>query len=94
MKPNHTLNNLGLAFRAKKLIHGEGLVLSALKKYPEGIVFLANDAGDNITAKIEQKCKTFQVSLNKDYDTEALSKAIGKANRKVLLLTDPGFIKK
>ncbi len=94
MKPNYTLNNLGLALRANKLIHGEGLVLSALKNHPKGIVFLANDAGENITEKIKTKCKTFHVELNMEYDSDALSKAIGKLNRKVILLTDQRFIKK
>jgi len=42
---------LGLAQRAGKLISGEELVIKAVQSGQARLVFLANDAGSNVTKK-------------------------------------------
>ena len=57
-------------------------------------MFLASDAGKNISAKIKNKTKSYGALLINSFTTDELSKAIGKENRKVILITDKGFIDK
>ena len=52
---------LGLAQRAGKLISGEELVIKAVQSGQARLVFLANDAGSNVTKKTTDKCKSFSV---------------------------------
>jgi len=87
------LNLLGLAMRARKVVLGEDLVLKTMQK-DSGLVFLASDAGNNITKKITDKAKTYNKVVITDFTTDELSKTIGKENRKVVLVEDRGFIKK
>ena len=94
MKPKSTIfNTLGLARKAGYIIDGQERVLSALKQYPKGVVFLANDAGENSRKKVKDKTKYYNILLDESYSTDDLSKAIGKINRKVILLTNAKFIK-
>lgn len=91
---NKTLNLLGLAARARMIILGEEFVLKTLPKGPNNLVFLASDAGNNISAKIINKTNTYGALIVNSFTTDELSKAIGKENRKVILVTDKGFIDK
>ena len=93
MNKEKTLNLLGLATRARKVIVGEGFVLKGIKE-PNAIIFLASDAGENIKKKINDKANTYNKLVITDFDSDELSNAIGKENRKVVLVTDKGFIKK
>ncbi len=87
------LNLLGLAQRAGRLISGEDLVVEAIQKGQAKLVFLAHDAAANLTKKITDKSKTYQVEVVTAFSTLELSAAVGKA-RKVLVVTDAGFTKK
>ena len=87
------LNLLGLATRARKIILGEEFVLKAMRN-TNLIVFLASDAGSNITKKIINKAHTFNCTIIDIFTTDELSKAIGKENRKVMIIDDRGFNKK
>lgn len=89
---DQVLNLLGLATRARKIVLGEEFVLKVMSKTNK-VVFLANDAGDNITKKIKDKAETYSCLLIQSYSTEELSRAIGKENRKVILVDDKGFNK-
>lgn len=91
MNKQKTLNLLGLATRARKVAFGEGLVLDQMKHNKEHIIFLAQDAGSNITKKIYDKAKTYGITVCDSFTTEELSNAIGKTNRTVILVTDKGF---
>ncbi|MFH5881180.1 ribosomal L7Ae/L30e/S12e/Gadd45 family protein [Liberiplasma polymorphum] len=93
MNSKQTLSLLGLAKRAGKIVDGEGRVLSSFQAQKPLLIFLANDAGENITKKINDKASFYKVEIIKDFTTDELSKAIGKNNRKVLALNDPQFIK-
>ncbi len=87
------LNLLGLATRARQIVVGEEFVVKQIAK-TDCLVFLASDAGDNIKKKIVDKATYYHRLVVKDFDTTELSKAIGKENRKVVLVYDKGFMKK
>lgn len=70
---------------------GEEFVLKELSKSQFNLVFLASDAGDNIKNKITKKTDYYSVILIDSFTTDELSKAIGKDNRKVILVSDTGF---
>ena len=93
MNSKQTLNLLGLAKRAGKIIDGEGRVLASFQSQKPLLIFLASDAGANIQKKIQDKAAYYQVPLITDFTTDELSKAIGKNNRKVLALNEASFIK-
>jgi len=94
MNKQKILNLLGLAQRARKVVLGEDFVLSALAKNEHNLVFLASDAGENIKNKILKKTEYYSALLIDNLTTDELSKAIGKNNRKVILVSDKGFINK
>jgi len=94
MNNEKILNLLGLAFRARKVYLGEGIVLKELANNEFNLVFLASDAGDNIKGKIVNKTKYYKAQLIDSFTSDEISKAIGKENRKVLLVSDKGFIDK
>lgn len=91
---NKVLNLLGLAARAREIIVGEEFCLKAMSKHPKGVAFLANDAGNNIKKKMNDKAHTFEYTVINTYSTEELSKAIGKKNRKIVVVTNEGFNRK
>lgn len=93
MNRQKILNLLGLAQRARKLTLGEEFVLKGLTK-EHSLVFLASDAGENIKNKILKKTDYYSVFLIDSFDSNELSKAIGKENRRVILVSDKGFTKK
>ncbi|HEN0238972.1 TPA: ribosomal L7Ae/L30e/S12e/Gadd45 family protein, partial [Streptococcus agalactiae] len=49
------LNLIGLAQRAGRLITGEELVIKAIQNQQVSLIFLANDAGPNLTKKVTDK---------------------------------------
>jgi ribosomal protein L7Ae-like RNA K-turn-binding protein len=93
MNKEKVLGKLGLASRARKLSFGEGLILKSFSKDQTQMVFLASDAGKNITKKMHQKQFAYGFHLMERFSTEDLSKAVGKEHVKAILLRDEGFIK-
>lgn len=94
MNSEKVLSLLGLAARARKLVIGENLAIEQFKHNPESIVFLAKDSGQNITKKVQDKAKTYNITVNRDFSSEELSHALGKGNRKLVLVADKGFCMK
>ena len=94
MNNQRILNLLGLATRARKIILGEEFVLKGISRNEHNLVFLASDAGDNIKNKIINKTDYYSAHLIDTFTSDELSKAIGKENRKVILVSDKGFIDK
>lgn len=82
------LKTIGLAFKAGKLVFGEKAILQEISHMK--LIFLAQDAGANITKKIKDKCEYYHIPLRHDLDKEALSKAISKSVT-VLGIKDKGF---
>ena len=85
-----TLQLLSLIKKANKLITGEEFVTDAIRKKKVYLVFLASDAGINITKKITDKTKYYEIPLINTYTSLELSSAIGK-KRMVIGITDLGF---
>lgn len=87
------LSLLGLAMRAGKLVTGEGLTITDIRKNKTNIVFVASNASDNTKKKIKDKCLFYQVPYNDELTQEEISQAIGRL-RMVCGVNDPGFAKK
>lgn len=85
------LNLLGLANRAGKIISGEDLVIKSMQQGKAKLVFVASDASSSTLDKFNRKCFFYNVECIFDYDTDELSKAIGKTMRRIIALTDKGF---
>jgi ribosomal protein L7Ae-like RNA K-turn-binding protein len=94
MSKDLILQMLGLCQRARKLVSGETFVLEKIKSNEAKIVFLASDAGLNTTKRTTDKCEFYHVEIINSFNTEELSQAIGKSNRKVIAVTDRGFAEK
>ncbi|KHD45510.1 YlxQ-related RNA-binding protein [Streptococcus hongkongensis] len=86
-------NLIGLAQRAGKIISGEELVVKAIQQEAVKLVFLANDAGPNVTKKVTDKSKYYNVEVSTVFSALELSAALGKP-RKVVAVADAGFSKK
>ncbi len=86
-------NFLGLAQRAGKIISGEELVVRAIQTGKAQLVFLAKDAGPNLTKKVTDKSNYYKVEVSTVFSALELSAALGKP-RKVLAVADAGFSKK
>ncbi|EHJ57694.1 hypothetical protein HMPREF9318_01272 [Streptococcus urinalis FB127-CNA-2] len=84
---------LGLAQRAGKVITGEELVVKAIQSQKGKLIFLANDAGPNLSKKITDKSHYYNVEVSTVFTTLELSSALGKP-RKVVAVADAGFSKK
>ena len=87
------LNNLGLCQRANGLISGEEMVIEGIQSGKVYYVFLASDAGYNTTKQVLDKAKYYEITVDSTYTSAELSHSIGKQNRKVIGITNKGFIK-
>lgn len=85
---------LGLAYRARKVITGEELVIKEVRSGKAKLVLLSNDASANTEKKITDKCSYYNVPIEKVANREQLGHAIGKDERVVLAVLDEGFAKK
>ena len=77
----------------KVSISGEELVIKAVQSGQARLVFLANDAGSNVTKKTTDKCNYYNIEVSTVFNTLELSAALGKP-RKVVAIADAGFSKK
>ena len=84
---------IGLAQRAGKVISGEELVIKAIQTGKAQFIFLANDAGVNLTKKTTDKSHYYNVEVSTVFSTLELSAALGKP-RKVIDIGEGGFFKK
>ena len=85
--------HLGLAFRAKKVSIGTENVVFKISAKQAKLVLLASDAAINTTTKIINKTNFYGIELNTLFDSQTLSKALGKTNIKVVSINDQGFAK-
>ncbi len=93
MNRQKALNLLGMAMRAGKLVSGEELTVKAIQSKKVKLVLLASDAGKNTSKKVNNKTSFYQIPCLDTFNSEELSRAIGKP-RMVIGLTDSGFAKK
>ncbi|QWB99619.1 YlxQ-related RNA-binding protein [Mycoplasmatota bacterium] len=94
MDKDKILSALGLCQRANLLVSGEEMSLEKIKSNQAKLVILATDAGFNTTKRVTDKSKTYHVQVIDILTSDEISKAIGKANRKVIAIKDQGFAKK
>lgn len=92
-KKQQLLNLIGLARRAGKLISGEELVIKSIQRSEARLVFIANDASDNLIKKITDKSNYYEIVSSQLFSEDEISQAIGQ-NRKVVAIIDGGFSKK
>ncbi|HLQ84255.1 MAG TPA: YlxQ family RNA-binding protein [Pseudogracilibacillus sp.] len=88
------LNLLGLAYRARKCILGEELIIKNIQNKHAKIVLIASDISEQTKKKIINKCTTYEVDFKLVDDRETLGQAIGKSNRVAIAIIDDGFAKK
>lgn len=91
MNKNRLLKTLGLAMRAQKIVTGEEFVVDLVQKERTPLVFLAKDAGVNTTKRVLDKTSFHHIRLIHDLDSDEMSLAIGKTNRKVIAITSADF---
>lgn len=92
-KKQQLANLIGLSKRAGKVITGEDLVTKAIQNGRARLIFIASDASSNLFKKITDKVSYYEVTLCQEFSENELSQAIGQ-NRKVIAVTDDGFVKK
>ncbi len=85
---------LGLAYRARKVISGEELVIKEIRSRRAKIVLLSKDASLNTEKKITDKCHFYKVPIIRVENRTMLGEAIGKDSRVVVAVQDDGFAKK
>ncbi|KOO46577.1 YlxQ family RNA-binding protein [Priestia koreensis] len=94
MKQEKWYSFLGLANRARKVISGEELVIKEVRKQSAKLVILSQDASENTTKKVQDKCAYYKVPIKYVSDRHRLGEAIGKEARVVIAIVDDGFAKK
>lgn len=85
------INNLGLAYRARKLVIGTEMTIESIRKQKVFLVILAHDASELTKKKIIDKSHFYQVEVSQALSSRQLSDAIGKKGVKVVGITDRGF---
>ncbi|USS86566.1 YlxQ-related RNA-binding protein [Fructilactobacillus cliffordii] len=88
-----TLNLLGIARRAGKIVTGESLVLNGIRHQQVQFLFLASDAGAATAKRFLDKSRFYAVPVNNDLNKSELSAAIGQP-RTVIGIIDQGFARK
>lgn len=84
-----SLKNLGLAYRANKIVLGTDLVINQMSKLT--LILIASNANSNTVRKVLNKAKIYNILVNDLYTINELSDAIGKHNVQVIGITDSGF---
>ena len=84
------LNNLGLAYRAKKIVLGEDVIT----KMPNlKLVYIASDISPLSLKRVLKKCDFYKVSYVNTFSSNDISNALGKTNIKLIGIMDDGFVK-
>ncbi|UDM31652.1 L7Ae/L30e/S12e/Gadd45 family ribosomal protein [Lentilactobacillus laojiaonis] len=81
------LNFLGIAKRAGKIVTGQDIILSNIKKNKVYFLFIAKDSGQSTIKKFNDKAKFYQVPVNNNLSKDEISSAIG-AQRTMIGITD------
>ncbi len=88
------LNNIGLAYKAKKIVLGTDNIIEKMKCKKVSLVIMSASSSFNTQKLIQDKAKTFGVDiLLLVVDDNDISQAIGKNNVKILGINDVGFRK-
>jgi ribosomal protein L7Ae-like RNA K-turn-binding protein len=85
---------LGLAMRAGKVVSGETAVIERIRSSQIHVVLIAQDASTNTFKKVTDKCTYYETPWQTVSSRGELGAAIGKDERVVVGVTDPGFARK
>ena len=86
------LRLLGLALKAGRLRLGAGPVLRALEKEGPGIVFLATDAGADLSRKVRRSIGRSQLDATL-FSNQELAAAFGRNSLAVVSVHDADFVR-
>jgi len=84
------LTLLGLAYRAKKVSFGEDVLDNLSKMH---LLFIASDTSEKNRQRYLYKCEYYNLTYIDTYDSETLSRSLGKKNIKLVGINDVGFAK-
>jgi ribosomal protein L7Ae-like RNA K-turn-binding protein len=88
------LNNIGLAYKAKKIVLGTDNIVEKMKNKKVKLVIVSASSSYNTQKLIQDKAVTYGADvLLLVLDDEDISQAIGKNNVKILGISDVGFKK-
>lgn len=93
MLNKNTYQLLGLAMASKNLVTGD-VVLNYIRSNKVALVIICEDASDNTKKKFSNKCEYYGIEYIIDGNSDDLSHAIGKDNRKVVGILNAKFAKK
>ena len=93
MKPSKAMSMISLATKAGKTASGEFSTEQSGKSFKAELVIVAADASDNTKKKFQNMCEFYEVPIYVYGDKESLGHAMGKENRAMLAVNDPGFAK-
>lgn len=82
---------LGFAQKAGKIISGDDMVITGMKKKQVFFVVLAQDASEYVKKEVLHYIEKYQVPYVMGFDKADLGLAIGKSPRAVLGITDKNF---
>lgn len=94
MNDQKILQLLGLATRARMTTTGEEMAVNEVRNGKAKLIILSEDASDNTSKKLHDKCKSYDVEIRVFGTRFELGHAIGKEERVVIAITDSGFAKK
>ena len=94
MNDQKILQLLGLATRARMTTTGEEMSVSEVRNGNAKLIILSEDASDNTSKKLHDKCKSYDVEIRVFGTRFELGHAIGKEERVVIAITDSGFARK
>ena len=93
MKPSKAMSMISLATKAGKTASGEFSTEQSVKSFKAELVIVAADASDNTKKKFQNMCEFYEVPIYVYGNKESLGHAMGKENRAMLAVNDPGFAK-
>ena len=88
---NITLNLLGLALKAKKLIIGFDEIIKSQNQKKIFLLLMDKDLSSNIEKQVINISELREIPLIRNFSKDELSKSLGKTNIKVVGVTDEGF---
>ena len=93
LKPSKAMSMISLATKAGKTASGEFSTEQSVKSFKAELVIVAADASDNTKKKFQNMCEFYEVPIYVYGNKESLGHAMGKENRAMLAVNDPGFAK-
>lgn len=84
-------NLLGLAMRAGGVVTGDDACMAKIRSGKALLTVIASDIGSNARKKYHDKCQSFGVPIISLFSKDDLGRAVGKAERAVVVVVNKGF---